>query len=142
MRNFFILSLAFAVLLFSSVGVFADGSSTQNTTVTVVRDFTLMPSPNPLEFGEVIRGHESSVKVITLTPGFSDLLVSTSAAGIFENIWLDINNTGTFVPINSAGFFIVTAQTQKNIPAKIVIPANYSEGFQTGVITYTLMSPL
>jgi hypothetical protein len=131
--------LVFLVMLgiFGFLGAsFVSANSTQNVTSIVTADLNLVPTPNPLDFGSLFPGQSSAIKIITLTPGTSNLLVTPSATSIFQYIQLNIGNGYNVIGNETIS---ITASQAKDINSRLDVPVGYHSGTYSSIITYTVL---
>ena len=114
----------------------------QSVSVNVVSDLSLIPNPNPLDYGDLEIGEES-FKKIELKAGNSDLSisVSTDGDGLLENIKAYRDGDGIYSNYNGDGFDLLAGELI-TFNTKLIIPVNQSKGAYSGKIRYTVMEKI
>ena len=129
--------LVFLVML-SLVGVMVLAVD-QGAEADVESCLTLIPTPDPIDFGSMIPGG-SSTESTTLTPCTSDLSVSVSITGEDFVVDMEADRDGdTVFSAYNGDSFIITADTPITFDTKVTAPIGKTSGAYSGTITYTVL---
>jgi len=133
----YLISLALIAMLFVMVSGFIGADVDQSTSVTVLSDLTLLPTPNPLLFGTLYPGI-NSVQSVTLTPGNSSLSVSVNITGdpLMQSIEADF---GTGYVLYSGQNIILMNNSPITFNTRLSIPSGTKQGTYNGIIVYSVM---
>jgi len=108
----------------------------------VLTDFTFIPSPNPLYFGQMFPG-QSRTRTSMLSVGNSELWVmqisvQPDSGSVFneQNVLFSTDNGANFHNVTETDPIQIAAETSKNVEVQLSIPSGTIDGSFSGTITY------
>jgi hypothetical protein len=117
-------------------------SINQPAQVIVMPDLSLNIEPNPLNFGTLKPGKDST-KSMTLTSGNSKLSITVNIIGdtLMQNILSDEQTSGNYLAYNG-DHFLIANNTAKSFNTKLIVPTGTSSKTYTGTIIYTVLEAI
>jgi len=105
--------------------------------VSIEPDLTLIPTPNPLDFG-LLKPGMSSEKEVTLTHGTSNIDVSVSIVGSGFMKDIETHRTGSWTKLDGDSFIMMGVNSDLVFNTKLLVPIGTSSGDYSTTIVYTV----
>jgi hypothetical protein len=150
-KNLMILAMLICISL---MGSFVSAESTQGINVKIAETINLIITPANLDFGEIIQGSVDNVPTngpIKFSAGAGSNanmnveFTSVTANGLFELMEIETETavwklitTKPVVQLTCTVVEDICTYADKDVNAKLKVPAGYPAGTKTGIITYTV----